>query len=198
MSKHSLLALPQAIGPWQKNSSECRYENPWIQVFHEDVISPGKQPGIYGRVHFKGQAVAILPIDAEGYTYLVKQYRYTLEQDSWELPMGGCARDESAESSAHRELVEETGLSASRLIQLGEYHTSNSITDEKGTAFLALGLAQGEQNLEHTESDLTVLRLPFKEALAWVDQGKITDSICVAALLQAERARSQGRVSFNA
>lgn len=196
MSKHTQTNLPVAIGPWQKNSSECRYENPWIQVFHEEVLSPGKQPAIYGRVHFKGQAVAILPIDAEGNTYLVKQYRYTLEQDSWELPMGGCARDESVEKTAHRELEEETGLRAQQLITLGEYHTSNSITDEKGTAFLALGISQGEQQLEHTESDLEVLKLPFDEALEWLDAGKITDSICVAAILQADRLRLKGLISF--
>ena len=196
MSKHNNLTLPQAIGPWQKNSSECRYENPWIQVFHEEVLSPGKQAGIYGRVHFKGQAVAILPVDSEGNTYLVKQYRYTLEADSWELPMGGCGREDSVEGTAHKELAEETGLRAKQLIKLGEYHTSNSITDEKGTAFLAMDLEQGRQNLEHTESDLQVLKLPFDEVLEWVDDGKITDSICVAAILQAERLRLKGLIEF--
>ncbi len=196
MSKHTQNKFPISIGPWQKLSSECRYDNPWIQVFHEEVLSPGKQRGIYGRVHFKGQAVAILPIDESGNTYLVKQYRYTLEQDSWELPMGGCSRGESVEKTAHRELEEETGLLAKTMLKLGKYHTSNSITDEKGTAFLALDLSPGIQQLEHTETDLEVLILPFEEALQWVDEGKITDSICIAALLQAERLRLKGHVNF--
>ncbi len=187
MSQHDKKELPQAIGPWQKLSSRRAYENPWIEVYHEDVLSPGGKPGIYGRVHFKGQAVGILPIDADGFTYLVKQYRYTLEEDAWEIPMGGCSRQESTEEAAHRELEEETGLKAGRLIKLGNYHTSNSITDEKGCAYLALDLKQGLQQLEHTESDLEVLKLPFTQALDWLDQGKITDSISVAALLQAER-----------
>ena len=191
MSLHKKSELPLAIGPWTKLTSELRYENPWIAIYHENVISPGKQQGIYGRVHFKGQAVGILPLDEQGYTYLVRQYRYTLEQNSWEIPMGGCGRNESTELTAHRELQEETGLQAQQLIKLGEYHTSNSITDEKGTAYLAMNLTAGEQNLEHSESDLIVKKILFSEALKWVDKGKITDSISVAAILQADRWLNQ-------
>jgi len=183
--------LPQKIGPWTKLSSELVYQNPWIQVFHENVLSPGQQESIYGRVHFRGQAVGILPIDTEGFTYLVKQYRYTLDEDAWEIPMGGCGRDESTEQAAKRELLEETGLNCDKLQLLGRYHTSNSITDEKGCAYLAEGLSQAEQMLEHTEADLVVKRLPFTQALEWVDQGKITDAISVSALLQADRLRQK-------
>ena len=187
MSLHEKKDYPVKLGPWQKNSSKQAYENPWIEVFHEAVTSPGGSEGIYGRVHFKGQAVGIVPVDEEANTFLVKQYRYTLEENSWEIPMGGCARTEPTEAAAYRELEEETGLIAHQLIKLGDYHTSNSITDEKGCAYLALGLQKGMQQLEKTEADLEVLKLPLTEALDWIDQGKITDCISVAALLQAER-----------
>ncbi|NRA41280.1 MAG: NUDIX hydrolase [Pseudomonadales bacterium] len=185
-SKHKA-ACPQQLGPWCKNTSEQVYQNPWIEVFHEQVTTPGGTPGIYGRVHFKGQAVGIVPIDDQGNTYLVKQYRYTLAEDAWEIPMGGCGRDDDTEQAALRELEEETGLRAKRLLKLGNYHTSNSVTDEQGCAYLALELTQTAQMLEASEADLIVHKLPFTEAIDWLDAGKITDCISVAALLQAER-----------
>lgn len=169
------------IGPWQRLTSDRVYTNPWIDVFHEDVITPGDTPGIYGRVHFKGTAIGILPIDDEGFTYLVGQYRYTLDEYSWEIPMGGCPAGEEPLLAAKRELAEETGLRASHWKKIQTLHTSNSITDEKGLVFLAEGLSQGEMALEPSE-DITVKRLPFSEALQWVQAGRITDAISVAAI----------------
>ena len=173
---------PLKIGPWQRLDSHVAYENPWLQVFHENVITPGGDAGIYGRVHFRNQAVAILPIDAQGNTTLVRQYRYTLDQPSWELPMGGCPRNESPERAALRELEEETGLRAGSIRQLSRLHPSNSITDEQAYCFLAEDLSPGQQQLESSEHDLEIKQLPFSEALNWAMTGRITDALSVAAI----------------
>jgi 8-oxo-dGTP pyrophosphatase MutT (NUDIX family) len=173
--------LPELRGPWQLLTSELRYENPWIEVFHQDVITPAKTAGIYGLVHFKGTAIGIVPIDNEGNTYLVGQFRYTLNQYSWEIPMGGCGADEEPLDCARRELEEETGLIAESLNCIQTLHTSNSITDEKGLVFVAEGLSKGTQQLEATE-DISVKKLAFNEALAMVLNGEITDAISVAAI----------------
>lgn len=179
---------PMAIGPWQRLNSECRYENPWIQVFHEEVITPGNTPGIYGRVHFRGTAIGIIPVDEQGYTWLVGQYRYTLDEYSWEIPMGGCPAGELPLLAAQRELAEETGLRAQKWQQIQKLHPSNSITDECGLVFLAEGLEQGEMALEASE-DITVKKLPLAEAVQWIIEGKITDAISVAGLLLVWNAR---------
>lgn len=173
---------PLQIGSWQRLSSECRYENPWIQVFHEDVLTPGHTKGIYGRVHFRGTAIGIIPVDDEGNTWLVGQYRYTLHEYSWEIPMGGCPQGELPLVAAKRELAEETGLSAQNWQQIQRLHTSNSITDECGLVFLASQLTQGQMMLEPSE-DITVKKISLKEAVEWVMEGKITDAISVAGLL---------------
>ena len=181
-------ATGQKIGPWQRLNSDCRYENPWIQVFHEDVLTPAATPGIYGRVHFKGTAIGIVPIDDEGYTYLVGQYRYTLDEYSWEIPMGGCPAGEEPVIAAQRELQEETGFTASDWQQIQTLHTSNSITDEKGLVYLAKGLTAGDMALEETE-DIKVKKLPLQEAIQWALDGRITDAISVAALLHIAVAK---------
>lgn len=172
---------PEKRGPWQLLGSELRYENSWIQIFHQQVKTPGNTEGIYGVVHFKGTAIGIVPIDSEGNTYLVGQFRYTLNEYSWEIPMGGCPEREAPLNCAKRELKEETGFSANTWQEIQTLHTSNSITDEKALVFLAEGLTEGEQELEASE-DITVKKLPFKEALQMVLEGKITDAVSVAAI----------------
>lgn len=173
----------ERIGSWLRLNSECRYENQWIQVFHDEVITPGNTAGIYGRVHFKNAAIGIVPIDGKGNTWLVGQFRYTLNDYSWEIPMGGCSACEDPLNAAKRELAEETGLRAKEWRQIQRLHTSNSITDECGYVFLAKDLQQGEMAHEVTE-DITVKQLSLAEAVKWAREGKITDVISVAALLE--------------
>ena len=105
--------------PWKRKNSKLVYENPWICVNHDEVIDPGGQDGIYGRVQFKHYAVGILAIDKQQNIYLVGQYRYAVDAYSWEIPEGGGEKGEDPLISAKRELSEECGIEARdwRLIQ---------------------------------------------------------------------------------
>ncbi|MDX9875536.1 MAG: NUDIX hydrolase [Spongiibacteraceae bacterium] len=174
-------------GPWRRLNSRQVYDNPWLEVRHEEVITPGGTNGIYGVVHFKNRAIGILPIDDEQHTWLVRQFRYTINQPCWELPMGGGPLDQSPKMCARRELAEEVGLHAERLDELLRVHVSKSVTDEEAIVFVARGLSYVGAQLEETEADLEVLRLPLAEAVEWALDGRITDVISIAALLKAER-----------
>ena len=81
----------EAIGPWRRLTSDVVYENPWIRVHHETVLTPAGTPGIYGRVHFRNQAIGIVAIDADEHVFLVKQFRYTRGEYSLEIPKGAFA-----------------------------------------------------------------------------------------------------------
>lgn len=172
--------------PWQVTSTEPKYQNPWIRVREDQVINPKGGRGIYGVVSMKNKAIGIVPIDAEGNTWLVGQYRYTLEEYSWEIPMGGGLMDVDPLESAQRELREETGLLAARWTRIARLHTSNSVTDEEGFVFLAQDLTQAEWEPEETE-DLRLWKLPLAQAIELVMNDTITDAISVAGLLKAER-----------
>lgn len=176
--------MSEKIGGWKTKTSQSVYENPWIQISHDEVITPGGTDGIYGVVHFKNIAIGVLPIDAEGNTWLVKQSRYTLNQYTWEIPEGGCPQGESPLAAAQRELEEEVGLQARDWQQLMIMHLSNSVTDESCVIFVARDLFAGTQQLEATE-DIEVKKLLLCEAIEMVKRGEITDSISVAALLRA-------------
>lgn len=172
--------------PWTTLKITPVYDNPWIRLEHHDVLNPSGREGIYGKVHFKNLAVAIIPVDQEGYTWLVGQYRYTLGEYAWEIPMGGGPIEDDLLYSAKRELKEETGLMAEKWTEIMKIHTSNSITDETGFIYLAEGLTQGETEFEETEV-LQIRRLPFSQAVDMVMSGEITDCISASGILKVAR-----------
>ena len=182
------LGMSELENPWKTLGGKKIYENAWIRLDEYDVINPKGGKGIYGKVSFKGAAVGVIPIDEEGNTWLVGQYRYTLEEYSWEIPMGAADFDEDPEVGGLRELREETGLLASKMEQLMKIHTSNSVTDEVGFVYLATQLEQGMPEFDDTE-DITIKKLPFVEALQMVLDGQITDSLSVAGILKLARIR---------
>jgi 8-oxo-dGTP pyrophosphatase MutT (NUDIX family) len=171
--------------PWQTLSSEEKYDNPWINVTEYQVINPSGGRGIYGKVHFKNQAIGVLPLDDELNTWLVGQFRYTLNQYSWEIPEGGGLLGGDPLEAAKRELKEETGMSASTWSPLFEIHLSNSVSNEHGCVYLARNLSFGEAEPEETEQ-LRVKKLPFEEVYQMVCEGKITDSITIAAVFRVK------------
>ncbi len=194
MQKSLILNLEPEIlhlmNPWTTLSSRIVYSNKWIELYEHEVINPSGGKGIYGKVHFKNKAIGIVPIDENGYTWLVGQFRYTLNAYSWEIPEGGGPLHESPLAAAQRELEEETGLRAKKWTELMRIHTSNSVTDEEGIIYLAEEISEGVRNPEETEGDLIVKKLPLSEAIAMVMRGEITDSMSVAALLKIARLRN--------
>ena len=178
-------AKNELINPWKTKSMTKVYDNPWIKISHNEVINPSGGNGIYGVVHFKNIAIGILPLDEHLNTWLVGQYRYTLESYSWEIPEGGCPMGTSPLETAKRELLEETGIKAKDWTEIMKTHTSNSVTDEVAYSFVARGLSFGEAEPEETE-DLVVRKIPFDEVVEMVMRGEITDAISVATILKAK------------
>jgi 8-oxo-dGTP pyrophosphatase MutT (NUDIX family) len=178
--------MEQHPNPWKTLSTRPLYNNPWISVREDQVLNPKGGKGIYGVVHFKNKAIGIIPVDEEGYTWLVGQYRYALEEYCWEIPMGGGPLEIDILESAKRELKEETGFTAARWTMIARIHTSNSVTDEEGFVFLAEGLTPGETAPEETE-DLVVRKVHLREAVEMVMDNRITDSISVGGLLKVAR-----------
>lgn len=171
--------------PWQITGEQEKYDNKWINVTEYQVINPSGNPGIYGKVHFKNRAIGVIALDDNLNTYLVGQYRFVLNQYSWEIPEGGGPLDEDPLDAAKRELIEETGLKANSWTKIQDFHLSNSVSDETGHIYLARGLEQFEAEPEDTE-DLMIKKVPFIEAYQMVCNNEITDSMSVAAILKVK------------
>ncbi len=182
--------MPNHDNPWKTLSCTRIYENPWIKLEHHEVQQPDGAPGIYGVVRFANHAVGVLPVADDGSTWLVGQFRYSLDAYSWEIPEGGCPLGTSLADTAHRELREETGLRAAHLMLIHKVALSNSVCDEQGGVFVAWGLTEGEAEPEGTEQ-LALRRLPLREALDMALRGDITDSMSLIALLRAPMLLNQ-------
>jgi 8-oxo-dGTP pyrophosphatase MutT (NUDIX family) len=177
--------------PWRSIAQRPIYDNPWIAVTEHDAVAPTGAAALYGLVSFKNFAIAILPLHDDGTITLVGQSRFPLGTFSWEIPEGGGPLADDPLESARRELREETGLEADDWRLLGRMQLSNSVSDEIAFGFLATGLRAGVAAPEPTEQ-LSVIRVPFREALDAVIAGDIEDVLTVAMVLRGYHMAREG------
>ncbi|PTS90360.1 MULTISPECIES: NUDIX domain-containing protein [unclassified Caulobacter] len=179
--------------PWGVSSSKPVYDNPWIAVTEYQAIAPTGRPALYGKVSFKNQAIGVVPLHEDGTVTLVGQNRFAIAKYSWELPEGGAPLGEDPLDGAKRELAEEVGLVASDWRPLLRLELSNSVTDEIGFGFLAMGLSPAPTAPDETE-DLAVARVPFSEALEAAVGGHMPDVLTVALLLRVHHMAVKGEL----
>jgi len=172
--------------PWTILTQKTIHETAWIRIEHHDVITPSGTDGVYTCVDFKHWAIGIVPIDDAGNTYMVGQYRFPLGAYSWEIPEGGGDKRMPPLASAQRELLEETGITATHWALIYEFNTSNSVTNEQAFVFVAKGLSFGEPAPDETEQ-LALRKIPFTELLAMVHRNEVKDSLTIIGVLMAAR-----------
>jgi 8-oxo-dGTP pyrophosphatase MutT (NUDIX family) len=176
---------------WRLKAGRTIYENPWIRLRTYDAVAPTGAPADYALVCFKRLAIGILPIEADGCVHLVGQTRFPFGTYSWEAPEGGSEPDEDPLETAKRELAEEAGLMASRYERILDLDMSNSVTDERGSCYLATGLSPAEGAQDAVEL-LRRRKIPFGAALAEVFAGQIRDALTVVMLLKAHHMAVTG------
>ena len=138
----------------------------------------------------EGEAVGVLPFLDRDTVLMVGQYRYVAKDFYWEMPTGGCHSDETVEQAAQRELAEEAGHEAGRLIKLCDFHTSKSIMREVAHLYMAEDLTPAARPPDRTEF-IERRAFPFDEVVAMVERGEIKDSMTVVAVLHAARRRAR-------
>ncbi len=176
--------------PWKTLSQDSKYDNNWIKVTEFQVLNPAGKEGIYGVVHFKNQAVGVVPYE-NGEIWMVGQYRYPLKAYSWEIPEGGSPLGEDPMATAKREVKEESGLVAASYQPILEMNLSNSVSDEWGIVYLATGLTQEEAEPEETE-ELHIKKMKLKDVYEMVESREIKDSLTVAAIYKLMLMKSTG------
>lgn len=169
--------------PWKTKNKNIVYDNKWLTLTHEEVITPTGTEGIYGKVHLKNHAIGIIPVDEDHNTWLVGQFRYPLEEYSWEIPEGGGLLEEDILDAAKRELKEEVGLIANKWTQICMTNTSNSITDETAYLFIAQELSHTETEPDETEL-LQIKKVSLNEAFDMAMSGEIKDAMSLIALFK--------------
>ena len=176
-----------ARAPWRTLTSREVYANPWIRVREDVAEMPDGRTTPYGVVECK-PAVGVLPFLDAGTVVLVGQYRYVARAFLWEIPTGAVRPGESEESAAQRELAEEAGYEATRLVKLCRFDTSKSVIDETAHIYRADGLRPVARDGDETEF-IEVRAFPFDDVLRMVEASEILDAMTVVAVLHAARGR---------
>lgn len=162
-----------------------RFAAPDGGEFTRDVV---RSPGAVGVVPVR------LDADGRAMVTLVRQYRAPLDDHVLEIPAG--MRDvegEPAEETARRELLEEVGLVAGRLVPLTRFSPSVGMTDAELFVFLALDLEQRERDVHGPEeAHMDVVEVSLDDAVAMVVAGEIHDAKTIIGLLLAERRLGDG------
>jgi 8-oxo-dGDP phosphatase len=177
------------VGAWFRVAAERpAWQGRRISVAIAEVAGPTGARHEREVVHHPG-AVGIVPVHEDGTITMVRQYRAALNADMWEIPAG--LRDvegEPAELTASRELAEEVGLQAERLEYLLTFHNSPGFSDESVVIYVASGLHEVPDDRQGAEEEhMVVARMPLADAVAMVDDGRITDAKSVIALLALDR-----------
>ena len=137
--------------PWTKKSSKIVYQNPWMTVHEDSVVTPEGNDGIYGYIETK-DSVMVVALNDKKEIYLIRNFSYPAQSWNWELPGGG-GEGEDPQLAAQRELVEETGIIARQWVLLGKTRVCNGLMTEQTISYLASDISFGDK----PESDDTHL-----------------------------------------
>jgi ADP-ribose pyrophosphatase len=163
--------------------SDTVYQGRAFKVRKDVVEMPDGKSGTLDIVHHSN-AITIIPIDEEGRIWLVRQYRHASGEVLLELPAGTLDKSELPEVCAHREVREEIGMSASHMVNIGEFYLAPGYSTEYMYVYLATGLKPDPLEMDDDEF-LEVEQIPVKEFYHLAESGQIQDAKTLAALFLA-------------
>ena len=185
---------PAAEGDYRVLGTETVYDGRVITLVMDTVAMPGGGDSVREVVRHPG-AVAVVALTDAGEAVLLRQYRHPVGEHMWEVPAGLLDVDgEAPVDAARRELAEEVQLAADRWSLLTTHHPSPGFCDEKVLLYLAEGLSEVARPdgfvVEHEELDMTIQRVPLAEAVQWVFDGTVRNSLAAIGLLAAAQVRA--------
>ncbi len=172
--------------------TELVYEGRLLHVRKDNVRLPDGGTSVREYVSHPG-AVAVLALLENGNLIMERQHRYPLHRDFIEIPAGKIDPGEDILDTGKRELLEETGYTASMWEHLATTYPCIGYGNERIEYFLARGLAKQQANPDEGEH-LEVFELPFAEAMEWVRTGRIDDSKSIIGLLWLDKHLNGWRV----
>ena len=165
------------------HSIKEHYQGQLFSFVSEDVTLPNGSRAEMAVVRHPG-STAVVPFLDNNMVVMELQYRHAVGEYMLEIPAGTMDPGELPLDCARRELEEETGLRATRMIELGPVHILPSYSDEIIHVYIARELTPARQKLDRDEI-LEVVHYPFEETLRMIADGRITDALTILSLQKA-------------
>ena len=172
-------------------SSTPIFDGKVLHVRLDEITLPNGVSSTREYCHHNG-AVCVLPLTDEGEVICVRQYRYPFHEDLLEIPAGKLdSPEEDPNDAVRRELREETGAVAKKMIYLGKYYPSPAILDECIYMYLATGLEFGDTEFDDDEF-IESVRVPLAKLVDLTLEGKIRDGKTQICALRAQMMIDKG------
>jgi ADP-ribose pyrophosphatase len=171
---------------WQQISVAKTFENGRISVFEDKVVQPDGTISSYTVIEDHADAVAIVAADSDGRVVLVRQHRYPIDATTIEVPSGEVAKGTNPIQQAHIELLEETGITAGRIEQLGYVTPWPARVRRHSLVVLATELdlsTVGPQGQDSNESIQDVILHDTGKILELIATGEVLDCTTLSALM---------------
>jgi len=173
-------------------SGEVKFEGKIIRAEVDTIELPNGNTS-YREIVRKNGGVCIVPLTDDGRVIFVNQFRYPYGKVITEVPAGKMEAGEDPMECGVRELSEETGYTAERVIPLGVFYPSPGIMDEVLYMYLATGLTQGETHPDPDEF-LTCESIPLDDAVDMIIRGELPDGKTQVAILKTWALRQKGEI----
>ena len=178
---------------WKIESSKHVHSNNFIQVY-EDFINIGGTEKIYTRIKRKNYST-VVPFISKDQIMVIKSYRHLINSIQIEVPSGYIEPGEEPKEAAVRELREETGYKANKIIDIGSYTLDYTMFDQKGYLFVAYDLEyEGLQQLGTMEL-IEPAFMSVKQVLKLLSEGNILNASSIVAFYKAINYHSKNRAN---
>lgn len=171
--------------PWKLLASTIVYQNPWMRIREDSVITPTGKNGIYGLME-SSDSVMITVLNDKNELYLVRTFAYPAASWNWELPGGNSDGEETIQAS-RRELEEETGILAKSWKQLGLTRVCNGFMTERMATYLATDIVfSGQKEVADEQIDMARF-FPMNEVDTMIERGEINDGQSITGIHLAQK-----------
>lgn len=176
--------MTKTPGEWTVSEKRRLHEDDWSSIRLVEITGHDKYAP-YAVIDLKQQGAAVVPVTPEGDTFLIRQFRYAVDGDVWEIVEGGTSADDDPLTTAKKELQEEMGISARKWTHLGEIYPAPARLGSLVHIFLAENLTLGTATPDANEHIAELRRLPLRDAYEMAMRGELTVGVTAVALARA-------------